>query len=89
MKYELIKYDISAERTVMQDIIVDDIVTGQEPTDSYEVTITIEIHPTDNIASNFSRDIVVTSDNYMTGFQVDKQREQAIADYMQTINAVI
>lgn len=93
MKYELVKYDISAERTVMQDIIeiIDDVetVTSTEPTDSYEVTITMEIHPTDNIASNFSRDIIVTSDNHMTGFQVDEQREQAIADYMQSINAVI
>lgn len=89
MKYELIKTDISAERVVMQDVIVDDIVTGQEPTDNYEVTITMEIHPTDNIASNFSRDITVTSNNDMTGFQVDDQREQAINHYMQNINAVI
>ncbi len=89
MKYELIKTDISAERVVMQDVIVDDIVTGQEPTDNYEVTITMEIHPTDNIASNFSRDITVTSNNDMTGFEVDDQREQAVADYMQSINAVI
>lgn len=89
MKYELIKKDISAERVVMQDVIVDDVVIGTEPTDSYEVTITMEIHPTDNIASNFSRDIIVTSDNHMIGFQVDDQREQAVADYMQSINAVI
>lgn len=89
MKYELIKTDISTERTVMQDIveIIDDIetITGTEPTDSYEVTITMEIHPTDNVASNFSRDITVTSHNDMTGFQVDDQREQAVADYMQSI----
>ena len=93
MKYELIKTDISPERTIMQNIveIIDEVetVTGQEPTDDYEVTITMGIHPTDNIASNFSRDIVVTSDNHMTGFQVDDQREQAVADYMQSINAVI
>lgn len=89
MKYELIKYDISAERTVMQDIIVDDIVTGQEPTDNYEVIITMGIHPTDGIGADFSKEITVTSNNAQTGFEVDDQREQAVADYMQSINAVI
>ena len=53
MKYELIKKDTSAERTVMQDIIEDDIVVGQEPTDEYEVTITLSIRPTDGIAPEF------------------------------------
>lgn len=93
MKYELIKYDISAERTVMQDIveIIEDVetVTGTEPTDSYEVTITLGIHPTDGIGADFSKDITVTSNNSQTGFEVDIQREQAVADYMQSINAVI
>jgi len=89
MKYELIKTDISAERTVMQDVIVDDVVTGQEPTDSYEVTITMRIHPTDGIGADFSKDITVTSNNSQIGFEVDIQREQAVDDYMQSINAVI
>jgi hypothetical protein len=89
MKYELIKYDISEERTVMQDIveIINDVetVTGQEPTDNYEVTITIGIHPTDGIGADFSKDITVTSNNSQTGFEVDIQREQAVSDYMQSI----
>ena len=93
MKYELIKYDISAERTVMQDIVevINDVetVTGQEETDYYEVTITMGIHPTDGIGADFSKDITVTSNNSQTGFEVDEQREQAVADYMQSINAVI
>lgn len=93
MKYELIKTDISAERTVMQDIveIINDVetVTGQEPTDSYEVTITMRIHPTDGIGADFSKDITVTNNNSQTGFEVDIQREQAVDDYMQSINAVI
>ena len=93
MKYELIKTDISVERTVMQDIveIIDEVetVTGQEPTDNYEVTITIGIHPTDGIGADFSKDIVVTSDNHMTGFEVDAQREQAVQDYLQSINIVV
>lgn len=93
MKYELIKYDISAERTVMQDIveIIEDVetVTGQEETDNYEVTITMGIHPTDGIGADFSKEIVVTNSNAQTGFEVDEQREQAVEDYMQSINALI
>jgi hypothetical protein len=86
MKYELIKTDISAERTVMQDVVVDDVVTGQEETDNYEVTITLGIHPTDGVAPDFSKDIIVTSNNSMTGFQVDEQRELAVDNYLQAIN---
>ena len=89
MKYELIKTDISAERTIMQDIveIIDEVetVTGQEETDEYDVTITMGIHPTDGIGADFSKDITVTSSNAQTGFEVDIQREQAVSDYMQSI----
>jgi hypothetical protein len=90
MKYELIKTDISAERTVMQDIveIIEDVetVTGTEPTDNYEVTITMGIHPIDGIGADFSKDITVTSSNAQTGFEVDEQREQAVTDFMASIN---
>ncbi len=90
MKYELIKTDISAERTVMQDIveIIEDVetVTGTEPTDNYEVTITMGIHPIDGIGADFSKDITVTSNNSQTGFQVDEQREQAVSDFIASIN---
>lgn len=85
MKYELIKTDISAERTVMQDIIEDGEIVGQEETDEYDVTITMGIHPTDGIGADFSKDITVTSNNSQTGFEVDIQREQAVSDYMQSI----
>jgi len=89
MKYELIRTDISSERTIMQDIVevIDKVetVTGQEPTDDYEVTITMGIHPTDGIGADFSKDITVTSNNSQTGFEVDIQREQAVSDYMQSI----
>lgn len=90
MKYELIKTDISAERPVMQDIveIIDDVetVTGQEETDDYEVTITLGIHPTDGIATDFSKDIVITNHNSQTGYQVDIERAQVILDFMNSIN---
>lgn len=89
MKYELIKTDISAERKVMQDIIEDGEIVGQEETDEYDVTITMGIHPTDGIGANFSTDIIVRSNNAQTGFIVDIERAQAIEDYMQSINAVI
>ena len=92
MKYELIKTNISAERTVMQDIveIIDEVetVTGQEETDEYDVTITMGIHPTDGIGADFSKDITVTSHNAMTGFEVDTQREQAVQDYIDSINII-
>ena len=99
MKYELIKTDISSERTIMQDIIETyqeanpegemeekTRVIGQEPTDNYEVTITLGIHSIDNIAPDFSKDIIVTHYNSQTGFEVDEQREQAIQDYLNLIN---
>jgi len=86
MKYELIKYDISAERVVMQDIIEDDIIVGQEPTDEYEVTITIGIHPTDGVAPDFSKDIIVRHNNHQTGFEVDIQRDQEITNFLNYIN---
>ena len=90
MKYELIKTDISTERTIMQNIveIIDDVetITGQEPTDNYEVIITMGIHPTDGIGADFSKDITVTSSNAQTGFEVDDQREQAVTEFMASIN---
>jgi hypothetical protein len=93
MKYELIKTDISPERTIMQNIveIIDEVetVTGQEPTDDYEVTITMGIHPTDGIGADFSKEIVVTSSNAQTGFQVDEQRNLAVLEYIQEINGMI
>ena len=90
MKYELIKIDISAERTIMQDIIETvnevEVVTGQESTDNYKVTITLGIHPTDNIANDFSKDIEVISNNSQTGFEVDIQRQQEIDNFIILIN---
>lgn len=99
MKYELIKTDISAERVIMQDIletyevenedgemVEQTRVIGQEETDNYEVTITLGIHPTDGIGADFSKDIIVTSNNSQTGFEVDTQREQAVSDFIASIN---
>ncbi len=73
MKYEKIALGFSVE-------------TETDTDNKYSIKITIGIHPTDGIAPNFSKDIVVISDNSQTGFDVDKQREQAIEDFMQKIN---
>ena len=86
MKYQLIKTDISAERVVMQDIIENDTIVGQESTDEYEVTITIGLHSIDGIAPDFSKDIIVRHNNHQTGFEVDIQREQAITNFLNNIN---
>jgi hypothetical protein len=87
MKYELITTSISGETTVMQDILDEyGNVIGQEPTDEYEVKITLELKPTDDIAPHFYKTIAVKSDNHMTGFEVDDQREQAVTDFMASIN---
>lgn len=52
----------------------------------YSINITVGLHPTDNIAPNFSVDIIVESDNSQTGYEVDEQRNKAIEDYLNLIN---
>lgn len=73
MKYELITYDCGRETE-----------TNEEG--YYSVNITIAIHPIDGIAPDFSKDIIVESNNKMTGFEVDKQREKEVNDYINKIN---
>lgn len=57
-----------------------------EPTDNYEVTITLALYPVDTFITPFSKDIIVVSNNNMTGYQVDLQREQAVQNFLNTIN---
>jgi len=73
MKYELIKYDLGQE-------------TETDEQGNYSINITIAIHPTDGIAPDFSKDIIVVSNNDMTGHQVDAQREQEVDNYILEIN---
>lgn len=77
MKYELIATNISAERPVFE---------GEKETDKYQCTITLGLHPIDNIAPNFSKDLTSVSDNSQTGFEVDKQRKEEIESYLKEIN---
>lgn len=88
MKYELIKTDISQELPVLVDVFDEENnFIGQEIDETkYKVNITLGIHPTDGVAPDFSKDIEMVSDNSKTGFEVDTQREQAINDFMSSIN---
>lgn len=72
MKYEKLNLGYGAEQ------IIDE--------NKYAINITIGLHPTDNIAPNFSVDIIVTSDNSQTGYEVDAQRNKAIEEYLELIN---
>ena len=73
MKYEKIELGYGIEK------IID--------ADKYSINITIGLHPTDNIAPNFSVDIIVESNNSQTGYEVDAQRNAAVNQYLTLINA--
>ena len=87
MKYTISQTDISSERVIMQNITDEQgNIIGQEPTNEYEVDITIGLKHLDNFIPPFSKTIIVKSNNNQTGFEVDIQREQAIQDYLNLIN---
>lgn len=72
MKYELICVLVSEENSI--------------DTDNYKVTLRLRLHPTDNIAPDFFKEIEVISHNSQTGFEVDEQRQQIVTDYITQIN---
>lgn len=88
MKYELIKTTLSPEYPMTIDILDENgEVIGQEAdTENYCVVVTLGIKPTDDVAPYFSKDIIVTSNNSMTGYQVDVQRNQEIQNFLNLIN---
>lgn len=87
MKYTISQTDISSERVIMQNITDEQgNIIGQEPTNEYEVDITIGLKHLDNFIPPFSKTIIVKSNNSQTGFEIDEQREQAIQDYLNLIN---
>lgn len=53
---------------------------------TYSIEITIGLESTDGVVPPFSKSITVVSNNSMTGFQVDEQRELAISNYLNEIN---
>lgn len=87
MKYTISQTDISSERVIMQNITDEQgNIIGQEPTNEYEVDITIGLKHLDNFIPPFSKTITVKSNNSQTGFEVDEQREQEIQNYITLIN---
>lgn len=86
MKYELINTDISKELPVVINTIDNEIVTQTLDTENYYVTITLGIRPTDGIAPDFSKDLIVVSSNHSTGFEVDEQRKIEIENFINLIN---
>ncbi|MEI6184446.1 MAG: hypothetical protein WCP65_02890 [Bacteroidota bacterium] len=70
------------------DIFTVDENGNQVPTDTYGVNISIGLHPTDNVAPDFTKTIVSVSHNSQTGFEVDAQRQQDVANYLAQINNV-
>jgi len=87
MKYTILQTDISPERIVMQNILDNEgNIINHEPTDEYEVDITLGIKYENDFIPPFSKTITVRSNNSQTGFEVDEQRQQAIQDYLNLIN---
>jgi len=88
MKYTISQTDISSERVIMQNITDEQgNIIGQEPTNEYEVDITIGLKHLDNFIPPFSKTIIVKSNNTQTGFEVDTQREQEITNFLNYVNA--
>ena len=73
MKYELTEQPINITETEID-------------ADTYSATITIFIKHTDSVAPSFNKQIEVISNNAMTGFEVDAQRNKAVNDYVVEIN---
>ena len=73
MKYELTEQPINITETEID-------------ADTYSATITIFIKNTDDVAPSFNKQIEVISNNAMTGFEVDAQRNKAVNDYIVEIN---
>ena len=87
MKYTILQTDISSERVIMQDITDEQgNIIGQDPTNEYEVDVTLCLKHEDNFIPPFSKTITVRSNNSQTGFEVDVQRQQEITNYLNLIN---
>jgi len=69
------------------DIYTTDENMNQVPTDTYGVNISIGLHPTDNVAPDFTKTIVSVSSNTQTGTEVDAQRQKEVIDYIATLNS--
>lgn len=83
MKYTILRKDISPERVIMHNITDEEgTIISQEPTDEYEVDITLGIKYENDFIPPFSKTITVRSNNSQTGFEVDIQRQSAIETFL-------
>lgn len=83
MKYTILQKDISPERVIMHNITDEEgTIISQEPTDEYEVDITLGIKYENDFIPPFSKTITVRSNNSQTGFEVDEQRQLAIETFL-------
>jgi len=55
-------------------------------TDSYSIDITLPLITNDELAFQFSKTILVVSQNSQTGYEVDAARATAVANYLVDIN---
>lgn len=78
MRYEIIAIQGQGEQVFLDE--------KNKETDKYFIKIRLEIQDTESIADNFFRYIEVMSDNSMTGFEVDAQREKEVNNYLESIN---
>lgn len=69
------------------DIFTTDENGNQIATDTYGVNISIGVHPTDNIAPDFTKTFESISSNSQTGTEVNIQRQQDIQNYIVTLNS--
>lgn len=91
-KYILENYLFGAETPIKKledgsydtDIPLPEIPEGDV---AYYVTVNLWIKSTNPLLSDFQHILRIVSLNSMTGFEVDAQRELAIQDYMNQINA--
>ena len=83
MKYTILRKDISPERVIMHNITDEEgTIISQEPTDEYEVDITLGIKYENDFIPPFSKTITVRSNNSQTGFEVDIQRQLIIETFL-------
>lgn len=55
-------------------------------TDSYSIDITLPLVTNDELALQFSKTILVVSQNSQTGYEVDTARATAVTNYLIEIN---
>lgn len=72
--------------------LIDHVEVITTPTDKYFVNIELHLQDTGSTSTShpegflFTENIVVTSDNSQTGFEVDEQRALAITEFLTQIN---